>query len=525
MERNLLLTVFPPLLFCSLLAAPMVLAAAETETAVATKRVAKTQVEKLQQTVNQQQQTVSQQQQALDSHQKLLEEQSKALARQNQLIEELRKELDIIRGGENPVFADVPPKSEGEAKQGSPARPVPAAQAGTLAAANLEAGQEKERQTEDRVSAQQDDPSRNALKDFKNSFRIPGSTAAIRFGGFVKTTGIYNIDPLKSQDQFIVGTIPTSESVPRGVQAETNLTVNQSRMNFELREPTGKGDMRAFVEGDFAGDGDTFRLRHAFGQYGVLLAGKTWTAFADPESTPEEIDFEGLNARINIRQSQLRFTPSFGKERELQISLEDPESEIQNGNGLKKMPDLIGTLRLPSANLSHVKLSAIVREIRGQMQGGDGSVKSEIGYGISLSARHSIPFLGDGDNITGQLTYGHGIGRYINDLNTIGNYDGAFNTLTGDLELFDVTAGYISGQHWWNPKLRSNMTLGVVVVDELDFSSGSDYERTIRLSTNLLWSPIERIDLGGEALWGKREDVDGGNGDASQIQLTAKYRF
>lgn len=44
--------------------------------------------------------------------------------------------------------------------------------------------------------------------------------------------------------------------------------------------------MRAFIEGDFAEQNDTFRLRHAFGQFRDILAGKTWSTFTDREAAP-----------------------------------------------------------------------------------------------------------------------------------------------------------------------------------------------------------------------------------------------
>jgi hypothetical protein len=45
--------------------------------------------------------------------------------------------------------------------------------------------------------------------------------------------------------------------------------------------------MRAFIEGDFAGDGRLFRLRHAYGQWKSLVIGQTWSTFADPEAEPD----------------------------------------------------------------------------------------------------------------------------------------------------------------------------------------------------------------------------------------------
>ena len=131
------------------------------------------------------------------------------------------------------------------------------------------------------------------------------------------------------------------------------------------------------------------------------------------------------------------------------------------------------------------------------------------------------------DSLLFQLNAGDGIGRYINDLASVGRYDGIFNPVTGDLKLFRIIAGYVSWQHWWggNRSMRSNFTLGVVDVDNPKFLSGSAYKQTLRASTNLFWSPTPRIDIGAEYLWGKRKNEDGENGDATQLQLAARYRF
>jgi hypothetical protein len=462
------------------------------------------------------------QQQELAAHRQLLEQQSAAIDKQNKVVDSLRSELDALRGHSSTVTEDV--------GSGISEEPVaatrPSLQAGSLAVA--EALDKKERaELDELLTAQQDDPTRSSLKDFKGSFRVPGTRAAIRLGGYVKTSGVYNFDPLQSQDRFIVGSIPPDD-IDLDVAAETSISVSQSRLNFELREPTSAGLMRAFIEGDFAGDGDTFRLRHAFGQYKRLLAGKTWSTFVDAEATPEDIDFEGLNARVNVRQALLRFSPRFGEKYEFQFSLEDPNPAVDNGNGVSRFPDVLASIRIASDDYHHVKLAGLLRQVRGQWDegdGGDGSKEEELGVGLSLSARRSIPWLDPRDNLLFQLNAGHGIGRYINDLSAIGDFDGIFDPETGDLELLDVAAGYFSGQHWWGTTLRSNFTLGLVYVDEPDFADEKAYDYTIRASGNLLWSPMPRVQLGGEFLWGKRENIDGSSGEASQFQMAAKYRF
>jgi hypothetical protein len=248
------------------------------------------------------------------------------------------------------------------------------------------------------------------------------------------------------------------------------------------------------------------------------------STFVDPEASPEEIDFEGLNARINVRQSQIRLMPKFGEEYELQLALEDPNPEVQNGTGVNRAPDIVLAGRFEPNQRLHLKLALLARQIRAQSD--TGNITDQFGWGTTVSGRFNTPHFDARDKLLFQLNYGNGIGRYVNDLSSIGNYDGIFDPATGDLELFHVVAGYASWQHWWGvPQLRSNVTFGVVDVDNPDFLVGDAYQSTLRASSNLLWSPIPRIDIGGEYLWGSRQNEDGESGDATQLQFAVKYRF
>jgi len=216
--------------------------------------------------------------------------------------------------------------------------------------------------------------------------------------------------------------------------------------------------------------------------------------------------------------------PRLGEEYELQFALEDPNPEIQNGSGITRTPDMVLAGRFAPHKRLHMKLALLLREVRGQSTNGD--VQKEFAWGTSLSGSFATPRFDERDKLLFQLNYGNGIGRYVNDLSSIGNYDGIFVPDTGDLQLFDVIAGYVSLQHWWGiNQLRSNFTLGAVDVNNPGFLEDDAYLSTLRFSSNLIWSPIPRIDIGGEFLWGERENEDGESGNASQLQMAVKYRF
>lgn len=361
--------------------------------------------------------------------------------------------------------------------------------------------------------------------DFEGSIPIPDSEAAVKIGGFVKMSMVYTLDPLGSDDRFVAGFIPVGDSDSAATDGEVKVSANQSRLGIEIRDSTSYGPLRAFVEGDFAGNNDTYRLRHAFGQFRHILAGKTWSTMVDNRATPEEIDFEGINGRIQVRQTQLRYFPKFGRNLDLLIGLEDPAPDVTGGQGVSQYPDVVASVRRNWSKRWHVKSSLLLRQIEAKWDLDNSIADSTFGWGFSVSGKVGLGISDERDNILFQFNYGDGIGRYINDLQEVGGQDAQFDPVTGELETLKVFSGYVAYQHWWRESLRSTLTFSWVDIENLDFQDDSAYARTERAIINLLWSPVSRIDVGGELLWGRRENKDASNATARQIQIGAKYRF
>jgi len=74
-------------------------------------------------------------------------------------------------------------------------------------------------------------------------------------------------------------------------------------------------------------------------------------------------------------------------------------------------------------------------------------------------------------------------------------------------------------------KLRSSLIWSFVEVDNLDFQTADAYHKTNRLSLNVVFSPIPRIDMGLEYITGTRENKSGNRGSSSQVQAVAIFRF
>jgi hypothetical protein len=423
---------------------------------------------------------------------------------------------------------------------------------------------------ESQVSTIPKDPS-TLLADasFPGAIRVPGTTAAYKLGGFVKGVMVKNFDPLVTQDRFIPGSIPITATDEKALASETTLTANQTRFNFDYRQRSELGTVRAFIEGDFAGTGDTFRLRHAFGQFKDLLVGKTWSAFYDAEASPEEVDFEGINGRVVVRQSQIRYFPQVGKNVRWMISLEDPQPEVTNGTGVSDLPDLVSSVRREWFGKYHWKTAVVLRQVgaipfagindtTGEQCDpnatppepnctaipGNGDTVRDVGWAFTLSGKMPFAFTGESDNVMFQFNYGEGLGRYLTDLSSVnslgldGGQDAIIDPTTGKLETLPAFGGYISYQHWWSKRVRSTFVFSAVNVQNLAGQLETAYHRTERLSGNLIWSPTKNVDLGAEFLWGSRTNngpetnpdgtynPDGAEkADATQLQLEGVYRF
>jgi len=293
--------------------------------------------------------------------------------------------------------------------------------------------------------------------------------------------------------------------------------------------------MRAFVEADYAGDGETFRLRHAFGQWRSLMIGQTWSTFSDPEAAPDGIDFEGLNAIALLRQVQVRWTHPLSDRLKLSLAVEDPQPDVTGADGVSQIPDGVVRLRFEPERplrlgrllkgVGHLQGGLLMRQIRAERGDQPNTTLSVPGYGLNLSGRLSPGWWNDRDDVTLALYTGKGIGRYITDLKEVGGQDAVYDPATDTLKTVPAFAAYVGYEHWWNDRLRSTVTLGGVWVDTLDIQGAGAVKQTLRGSINLSWSPIERIDLVGEFLTGRRVNKDGQRGTASQLQLGSRFRF
>jgi hypothetical protein len=335
--------------------------------------------------------------------------------------------------------------------------------------------------------------------------------------------------------------IPTTEGAFGG-NGQSVLSVRQTRFGVKGSIPAGNSEIKTQFEFDLFGVGvnagqTTFRLRHAWGSWGPILAGQTNSLFMDGDLFPNTIDYWGPTGMVFLRNPQIRYTfkdsdglyfaaaletantdVDIGQIRELDPSLGD------NLRGKSPLPDLTIQARV-SGDWGHLQVAGLLTKLAFETDGTpDNEPKnSRIGGGINASA-----ILNAGKSTVFRLgvVYGNGIASYMND----GGMDLAPVTDPGSLSgispkavpLLGVTA-YVD--HNWSPKFSSALGYSITKVWNTDLQEPDAFESGQYASTNLLWYPVSNVMIGGELLWGKRTDFGGDSGDDIRMQFSFKYNF
>jgi hypothetical protein len=191
----------------------------------------------------------------------------------------------------------------------------------------------------------------------------------------------------------------------------------------------------------------------------------------------------------------------------------------------------LGLIRGPLSHMNvfrkdaHVNLAFLFRQIRGEPLDQPNTTLWTTGFGAGLSGRLTAPWQADKGQVTFSAYAGSGIGRYITDLGTLGGQDAYYDPATNTIDALPVFAWYLGYERRWDAKLRSTFTYGTVVVDNIAAQPGDAFDMTNRWSLNLTWSPIPRVDLVSEFLFGNRINKDGQKGGSSQLQLGTNFRF
>ncbi len=398
--------------------------------------------------------------------------------------------------------------------------------------------------------------------DITGFWELPGTDICFKVGGYAKADLILTFDEFNANPGGLAAGGSGSEfldtvfglvGIARGGAGtlgngdEARIHARQSRVNFDARTNTSYGTVRAFIEGDFFGTGgnetisnsSALRLRHAFVQFGNLLAGQTWGTFMNLPALYDTLDFGGAGAVSFIRQAQFRWTQPLGNGVSLVVAIENPENMDIRNVALRtsvndEVPDFVAKLVVAQA-WGHIELAGVLRDMQGGQVAGAANLplmpagtvlEDEVGWAVSFSGRIKLPVANGKDDIRFNAIYSDGGTRYLLNAALMGLANGGtegareWNNAGQLLESYGVSAGF---RHFWSDNLRSNLIGSVTVLDNVLI--GTSVEETHTVFANLIWSPVPRVDMGIEFIWSELELLNGTSADLSRLQVSVSRSF
>jgi hypothetical protein len=378
------------------------------------------------------------------------------------------------------------------------------------------------------------------------SILIPETDTSLKIYGNVRVDATYDFagrnNDIRNNDWASAVFAQPLDTNSANLQRKNQIyaTARASRLGILTSTPSKWGDLEIKVEGDFnapndymselGSNGTQFRLRHAYGRWGNLLAGQTWSNFIDLRSYPETVDFNPTGDVTLIRQTQLRYTLPLGGS-SLAFSVENPESlsglppsqTLSNGghNDFDRVPDIVVNWTW-NGEKAHISARAATMEYRNDLH-------SQRGYALGLSGSSR---LGAGTLVAG-IQGGSGIGRYM--FNAI--LQGATDIGT-DIRLWRAIGWHIGYTFPWSAAFRSNFVLSQTCFGTDDpantfvrnkWSGAADEfvpnKRIDQASVNLFWDIIKNVEAGLEYSWGRRLTFGDEEGVQHRINTMIQYNF
>lgn len=347
--------------------------------------------------------------------------------------------------------------------------------------------------------------------------------------GYARLNASYDIDEdiASSTRSTSFGAINTGADEDNEATGFFGADAFQSRIGVKTVTPQG---VKIVVEGDFRGSGGgELRIRHAYGEYKGVMAGRNWSNYNSFVGFVPTLEFDGMpgNAGSQFRTSQVRYTSG-----PVSVSLEQPfnfASLIAPGTGIEQKTGLpVVTARLEdSAGAISYSTAAFLRQVSYDTGTED---DSEIGYGAFGALTFAVT---DTVSLHGVVNYVNGGDIYLyrsgeDFAQEYGYVDGS-----GSIELISGYSALVGASFDIGGGRSINTGVGMVESDwddalrDLPGSAniGDKHETNTMAMINYQWSPVEAVNMGVEYSYSKVEEVDGDDGDASRLLFAAQYNF
>lgn len=360
--------------------------------------------------------------------------------------------------------------------------------------------------------------------------------------GSIQLDAIYDFNRMDPTwvGAFRPSKIPTADDV-FGEDGQANFSARQTLFGISGSGPVAGEDLKVAFEFDLFGSGSnagetTFHLQRASVEWGKMLVGYDKTLLMDPDLFPNIIDYWGPAGMIYVKNAGIRYAFVNSDNAYFAASLELPGNDVDPGlirvidpelganlTTTQKYPDLLLAGRF-SGDWGHVRLGGVVRRVGFETAGAPGGEPNggEMGWGLNLTG---VFKLAENSTFRAGGVYGEGIASYFND----GGTDLAPELNTGSLlveaqpaEIYGVMAYF---EQNWNDQFSSAIGVSRTNLENTNLQAGDAFHRGDYASVNLLYKPHPSLLIGGELLYGQREDNNGDTGDDVRVQFSMRYSY
>jgi hypothetical protein len=383
----------------------------------------------------------------------------------------------------------------------------------------------------------------------RRSWKLPGTNTSMQIGGFAQLSLIYDINHSSgdavSSNGASGASFPSSGTAAANRQGQFRLHARRSRFFIRTWTPTDYGTLHTRMEGDFMGAGgnqlisnsNSFRLRHAYGSLGPVLAGQTYSTFRFTKFEMFSFQDRGLAANGNGRQGLIRYTHKFGGGTALIIAVENPETNraivsgtyvdpvvISGGGAPDRMPEFV-------AALQHVWSSGRVKfgAVFGEEGIDDGGGSNDFTFVWAVQGGLKIKFNNKRTEFSILGFFGEGMGKYWRGMPGSIAVTGV-NGGNVQVKAIRSYGGYAWLRHKWTDTISTNVGFGRHDADvEGHIAKVNIPARALDVHwsflANIVWTPVSNVLMGVEYHWLRSNYHNALSSVIHRVQFSARYKF
>lgn len=349
---------------------------------------------------------------------------------------------------------------------------------------------------------------------------------ALGIGGYVKAVGEYDMRGALDNNDFYTNKIPVPFDPAQRQRFGATAAHSSIFLKLVSRE-TKFGRVIVYVQTNFTGDngGYGLKLKQAYVTLGHITLGKMRSTFADGPAMAPTIDDQGPSGQTTAKNMMVQYASPSYSGFSYAVSAELPSADYtlapQTRSISQRFPDIPVYIQYGwDGGDSHIRASAILRELSYRDEVNSGSNHFSTGWGVQMSA---ISKIYGGLKFFGHYTYGKGIASYINDLDGLG-YD-LVPDGTGKLKAPGVSGWTAGLQYNFTPKFFATASYSRAQLYDTAGMTGDTYRYAQYIAANVFYNLLGDLRIGAEYLHGTRKNINGENGSANRLEAMVQYSF